>query len=45
MATKKIKKQISSIELKSQTAPTFTEKRGADWIEYSGEDFHNSYRG
>ena len=43
MATKKIKKQISSIELKSQTAPTFTEKRGADWIEYSGEEFHNNY--
>ena len=39
----KNKKQIMSIELKSQTAPTISEKMGSDWIEYSGEDWHNAY--
>ncbi len=43
MATKKIKKQILNVDLKAQTAPTIKEKRGADWIEYSGDNFPNTY--
>ena len=43
MATKKPKKQIISIDLKAQTAPIIKEKRGDDWIDYSGDNFPNTY--